>query len=87
MSTLSTIEHLLDADVFTEQSGILKTTREPANKRIVPQKRFFSTKKQKVKKKKIQKPTTEEKMNFKNALLRKPIISTLPANDHDYMKK
>lgn len=62
--------------------------KEPVNKRIEQQKRFFSTTKRKTtKKQRLQKPSAEERTNITNELLNEYFISKNFEHDHDYIKK
>lgn len=87
LSTLNSVEMLLNIDKLQHaEQNITNNSKEPINKKIVPQKRFFSTKKQRAKKPKLNKPSREEQLNATNALLNKPYISMNPQNDHAYVK-
>lgn len=57
--------------------------KEPSNKKIVPQKRFYSTKKSRAKKPRLEKPTREEQINACYTLLKQPIVSFDSKNDHN----
>lgn len=88
MNSASIIKSLLETDTTINQSMLPTIPKVPHNKKIAPQRKFFSTKKKKiVKKRRITKPSSQESENIKSALLNNVIVSTNPMNDHDYAKK
>lgn len=86
--TFKNAQKLLEIDITQNNTKPASYNRkEPANKHIIQQKRFFSTKKEsKTKKQKLQKPSKEEQFNITNNLLNELFISSNPSNDHNYTK-
>jgi hypothetical protein len=81
---LNAVQHLLEIPV-SKKSHDISNLPEPVNKKIVPQKRFYSVKKQKSQKRKhLCNPTEVEKKQKKPILLDDLIISTDSNYDHMY---
>ncbi|XP_035231082.1 uncharacterized protein LOC118202963 [Stegodyphus dumicola] len=80
---LNAIEHLLEVPLLDKAHASI--SKEPTNKKIVPQKRFYSVKKRKVcKKVQFGNPSTAEKNNTKPILLNQLIVNSDPSYDHLY---
>ncbi|XP_035225897.1 uncharacterized protein LOC118198347 isoform X4 [Stegodyphus dumicola] len=82
---VNAIQNLLriDEENATLISKDIVSPSEPSNKKIVPQKRFYSVKKQSSKKRlKLAKPSTSESYDFQKVLLGDPVINF--GNDHIY---
>lgn len=87
---IATIDKLLDIKSSSETFVPIKKNIEPANKKILKQVNFFSTKKKnKVRKNNMKKPTSNEieiiRKNLKHNI--EPYVSTSAAEDHNYTLK
>ena len=87
LDSVTVINSLLDIPL-NKDSFTFQKSKEPHNKKLIPQRRFYSTKKtNSVKKRKIAKPSAEESEDIKNSLLKNPLISRNVENDHLYYTK
>ena len=85
-NSVKVLKSLLDTPL--NKNTLPTELKEPHNKKLIPQKRFHSTKKvRSFKKRKIIKPSSQESEIIKHTLLNNRIINDYSLHDHDCAKK